>query len=97
MSFVGSVNELDEAWVRPHDVELRHAPNGSTREAQIERVVPLGFGTRVELVRDDGVRLSAQLTRDEADELELRRGDIVYVRARRERRFTAEPTRPRRV
>jgi sulfate transport system ATP-binding protein len=118
MSFVGSVNKLDEAWVRPHDVELRHAPwagsvggeaadarpesraahggpGGSTREAQVERIVQLGFETRVELVRDDGARLSAQLTRDEADELELRRGDIVYVRARRERRFTAEPTRPR--
>jgi sulfate transport system ATP-binding protein len=95
MSFVGSVNKVDEAWVRPHDVELRHERNGSTREAQVERIVEVGFETRVELVRDDGIRLSAQLTRDKADELELRRGDIVYVRTRRERRFSAEPTRPR--
>jgi sulfate/thiosulfate transport system ATP-binding protein len=87
MSFVGQVNKLDDAWVRPHDVELRHEPNGSTREAQIERIVRLGFETRVELVRDDGERLYAQLTRDEADELELARGDIVYVRTRRERVF----------
>src|SRR5947207_3325507 len=28
MSFVGPVNRLDGAWVRPHDVELRHEPNG---------------------------------------------------------------------
>jgi sulfate transport system ATP-binding protein len=87
MSFVGQVNKLDDAWVRPHDVELGHEPNGSTREAQIERIVRLGFETRVELVRDDGERLYAQLTRDEADELELARGDIVYVRTRRERVF----------
>src|SRR4051794_23875618 len=72
MSFVGPTNQLDGAWVRPHDVELRHEPNGgSTREAQVERIVRLGFETRVELVRDDGERLYAQLTRNEADELEL--------------------------
>jgi sulfate transport system ATP-binding protein len=87
MSFVGPVNKLDDAWVRPHDVELRLEPNGSTREAQVERIVRLGFETRVELVRDDGRRLHAQLTRDEADQLELERGDIVYVRLRKERTF----------
>src|SRR4051812_5287015 len=89
MSFVGPVNKLGDSWVRPHDIELRHEPNGSTREAQIERVVRLGFETRVELVRDDGERLYAQLTRDDAEELELDRGDIVYVRTRSERTFSA--------
>src|SRR5438445_546036 len=87
MSFVGPVNKLGDAWVRPHDIELRHEPNGSTREAQIERVVRLGFETRVDLVRDDGEKLHVQLTRDEVDELELEPGDIVYVRTRRERIF----------
>ena len=87
MSFVGPVNKLDDAWVRPHDVELRHDPNGTTREAQVERIVRLGFETRIELVRDDGERLYAQLTRNEAEELEIERGDIVYVRTRRERVF----------
>jgi sulfate transport system ATP-binding protein len=89
MSFVGPTNKLDGAWIRPHDVELRHEPNGSTREAQIERIVRLGFETRVELIRDDGERLYAQLTRNEADELELERGDIVYVRTRKERTFSS--------
>jgi sulfate transport system ATP-binding protein len=87
MSFVGQVNRLDDAWIRPHDVELRLEPNGSTREAQVVRVVRLGFEIRVELERDDGQRLHAQLTRDEADELELRQGDIVFVRMRRSRTF----------
>jgi len=82
MSFVGPANKLDGAWIRPHDVELRHEPDASAREAQVERIVRLGFETRVELVRDDGERLYAQLTRNEADELELERGDIVYVRTR---------------
>ena len=43
----------------------------------------LGFEVRVELVRDDGERLSVQLTRDEAEQLELARGQIVYVRPTR--------------
>src|SRR5438445_948796 len=88
MSFVGPVNRLGEAWVRPHDVELRHEPNGSTQQAQVERIVRLGFETRIELVRDDGERLHAQLARDEADQLELEPGDIVYVRTRREKIFS---------
>jgi sulfate/thiosulfate transport system ATP-binding protein len=88
MSFVGPVNRLGDAWVRPHDVELRHEPNGSTQEAQVERIVRLGFETRIELVRDDGERLHAQVTRDEAEELELRPGDIVYVRTRRQTTFS---------
>jgi sulfate/thiosulfate transport system ATP-binding protein len=90
MSFVGPVNRIGEAWVRPHDVEISFEPNGgSTREAQIERIVRLGFETRVELARDDGAQLHVQLTRDEADRLELERGDIVYVRTRRERTFSS--------
>jgi sulfate transport system ATP-binding protein len=88
MSFVGPVNRLGEAWVRPHDVQLGFEPDGGAdHEAQVERIVRLGFETRVDLVRDDGERLRAQITRDEADELELEPGDIVYVRTRRERVF----------
>src|SRR5687768_14147877 len=66
MSFVGPVSRIGEAWVRPHDVELRLEPNGASREAMVHRVVHLGFEVRVELVLDDGDELSAQVTRDEA-------------------------------
>jgi len=88
MSFVGPVNRLGDAWVRPHDVEIRPEPNGSTQEAQVLRIVRLGFETRVELVREDGEHLHVQLTRDEAEQLELAQGDIVYVRTRRSRVFS---------
>jgi sulfate transport system ATP-binding protein len=54
----------------------------------VERLVHLGFEVRVELVRDDGERLSAQLTREQAEALELERGQIVYVRPTRETTFT---------
>jgi len=89
MSFVGPVNRLGDAWVRPHDIELTHEPNGSTQEALVERVVRLGFEARVDLTRDDGERLHVQLTRDEVDLLELEPGEIVYVRTKRETVFNA--------
>jgi sulfate transport system ATP-binding protein len=89
MSFVGPVNRLGDVFIRPHDVELLLEPNGSTQEAMVERLVHLGFEVRAELVRDDGERLSAQLTREQAEALELEEGQIVYVRPIRQTVFTS--------
>jgi sulfate transport system ATP-binding protein len=66
---------------------VRLEPNGSTQEAMVERLVHLGFEVRLELVRDDGERLFAQLTREEAEALELERGQIVFVRPTRQTVF----------
>jgi sulfate/thiosulfate transport system ATP-binding protein len=88
MSFVGPVNRLGDAFIRPHDVELLLEPNGSTQEAMVERLVHLGFEVRVDLVRDDGEHLSAQLTREQVEGLELQHGQIVYVRPMRQTVFT---------
>jgi sulfate transport system ATP-binding protein len=88
MSFVGPVNRVGDAFIRPHDLEVCAEPNGTTQEAMVERLVHLGFEVRVELVRDDGTRLSAQVTREEAAALELEEGQIVYVRAVRQTTFT---------
>src|SRR5580765_924883 len=94
MSFVGPVNRLGNTFVRPHDVELLLEPDGETQEAMVERVVHLGFEVRVELVRDDGEHLQAQLTQEQAEQLELERGQIVYVRASRETAFSGGARRP---
>jgi sulfate transport system ATP-binding protein len=87
MSFVGQANRFGNAWVRPHDLEVLPAPNGTTREAMVDRVTHLGFEVRLDLERDDGERFSVQLTRDDAEQLELERGQIVYVRPTRETVF----------
>jgi sulfate transport system ATP-binding protein len=94
MSFVGPVNRLGDTFVRPHDVELLHEPHGGSSEAMVERVVHLGFEVRVELVREDGQHLTAQLTQEQAELLELERGQIVYVRPSRETTFSAAARRP---
>jgi sulfate transport system ATP-binding protein len=88
MSFVGPVNRLGDAYIRPHDVELSLEPNGATQEAMVKRLVHLGFEVRAELVRDDGEELSVQLTREQADAMELARGQIVYVRPTRQTVFS---------
>lgn len=87
MSFVGPVNRLGDTFVRPHDVELLPEPDVGCSEAMVERVVHLGFEARVELVREDGEQLLAQLTGVQAELLELERGQIVYVRPSRETVF----------
>jgi sulfate transport system ATP-binding protein len=92
MSFVGQANRFGEAWVRPHDLRLTLDDEGNSREALVERIVYLGFEVRAELLADDGERLSAQLTRDEADELELETGQIVFVQATREKIFETTPS-----
>jgi sulfate/thiosulfate transport system ATP-binding protein len=96
MSFVGPVNRLGDAWIRPHDLEVRLEPNGSTQEAMIERLVHLGFEVRIELVLDDGRHVSAQVTRDDAEELELLEGQVVFVRPGKTTVFTVSeaPTPP---
>jgi sulfate transport system ATP-binding protein len=81
MEFVGPVTRIDEAVVRPHDVSISNEPGAGMREAMVQRVAHLSFEVRVELSLDDGRPLWAQLTRAQADELELEPGQIVWVRA----------------
>jgi sulfate transport system ATP-binding protein len=88
MSFVGPVNRLGQTFVRPHDLDIRLEPEAGSAEAMVERVVHLGFEVRVELVRDDGQHLLVQLAKEQAEQLELERGQIVYVRPSRETVFT---------
>ena len=88
MGFVGPVTRLGELFIRPHDVEVRTEPNGTTAEAMVERLVHLGFEVRADLVLHDGQRLQAQLSREDAEELELAQGQIVFVRPSRTRVFS---------
>jgi sulfate transport system ATP-binding protein len=88
MSFVGPVNRIGDTYVRPRDITVSLEPDGGSTEAMVERVVHLGFEVRAELVRDDGQHLLAQLTQEEAQALELERGQIVHVKPSRQTVFT---------
>jgi sulfate/thiosulfate transport system ATP-binding protein len=80
MSFIGPVNRLGDAFLRPHDIQILPEDDASGEEALIERVVHLGFEVRVELKLHDGREIWAQVTRENAQQLELREGQILSVR-----------------
>jgi sulfate transport system ATP-binding protein len=80
MSFIGPVNRIGDAFVRPHDIEILSHDDGSGTEALVKRVVHLGFEVRVELTLPDGRDIWAQVTRSNAQELELTEGQILPVR-----------------
>jgi sulfate transport system ATP-binding protein len=81
MGFLGPVSELGDQLVRPHDIAISLEPSPGSIEAQVVRVVHLGFEVRVELALAGDEVVSAQLTRDEAAQLEVADGDIVWLRA----------------
>jgi sulfate transport system ATP-binding protein len=80
MSFVGPVTRVDDRLVRPHDVQVLEHPGEGTQPAEVTRLVRLGFEVRVELQPAEGEPLSAQLSRAEAEMIELAEGQIVHVR-----------------
>jgi sulfate/thiosulfate transport system ATP-binding protein len=95
MSFVGEVNRLGDDFVRPHDMEVVLDPDERTQEGMVQRIVTLGFEVRVELVLHDGTEVWAQLTRNELQRLELREGQIAYLRPIQAKSFNGDsPSQP---
>ncbi len=90
MSFVGEVNRLGDGYVRPHDMEVVLHADDRTEEALVQRIVALGFEIRVELVMSDGTQVWAQLTRGELQKLELREGQIVYLKSNQTKSFNGD-------
>ncbi len=80
MGFLGPVTTLGGRLVRPHDVELFTAPVDGSVEAEVVRLQRIGFEVRAEL-RAGAERPWAQLTRWQAEALELRPGTTVWVRS----------------
>jgi sulfate/thiosulfate transport system ATP-binding protein len=88
MSFVGPVTRVEGELVRPHDVQVLTEPGEASQQAVVTRIWWLGFEVRVELLPAEGELMVAQMSRAEADTLELTEGQIVHVRV--------DPTRARR-
>jgi sulfate transport system ATP-binding protein len=80
MGFLGPAVQIDGALMRPHDLRISLEPEDGAIEAMVTRIIHLGFEVRVEVELPDRTPARAQLTRAQASELELARGDIVYVR-----------------
>lgn len=79
MNFLGPVTNLGGRPVRPHDIEIMTFPEPGSVRATIERLVRLGFEVRVDAVAD-GRDVWVQITRGEADRLDLSPGSEVFLR-----------------
>jgi sulfate/thiosulfate transport system ATP-binding protein len=91
MGFLGPVSTVDGKLVRPHDVSLSVTPGPGLIEARVKRVVHLGFEVRIELELRGGEAARVQLSRAQAQELELSEGDQVYVRAPEHAAVSGDP------
>jgi sulfate transport system ATP-binding protein len=89
MRFVGDASDIGGVLVRPRDVELLEEHADGSSEAMIVRMTVLGRDAKVDLHDSSGAELVALITRERFDELDLWRGQTVWVRARRKRVFAA--------
>jgi len=79
MGFLGPVTTLAGRLVRPHDIEILTDARDGAVPGTVVRLVRLGFEVRAELVTESGPTW-VQLTRGQADSLELATGDQVWLR-----------------
>jgi sulfate transport system ATP-binding protein len=91
MSFVGDANQVGEALVRPHHIEILPEQVEGSMAAMIVRFTVLGRDVKVELHDEAGGEIFAVLTRERFEELDLWRGQRVWIRPRRERVFADAP------
>jgi sulfate transport system ATP-binding protein len=103
MSFIGPVNVLpstsnifqnngfdsanSEMFLRPQDVIIETSFNGTTVPARVSRLIHLGWEIQAELTLDDGQVVTAHLTRDRFDELNLEPQQKVYVKPKEAKSF----------
>lgn len=103
MSFIGPVNVLPstsnifqgngfesvhpETFLRPQDVVVEREQNGTTVPARVSRLIHLGWEIQAELTLDDGQVVTAHLTRDRFDELQLEPQQRVYVKPKDAKSF----------
>ncbi|PIG93508.1 TOBE-like domain-containing protein [Gloeocapsopsis sp. IPPAS B-1203] len=103
MSFIGPVNVLPstsnifqgngfesthpEMFLRPQDVIVQREQNGTTVSARVSRIIHLGWEIQAELTLDDGQVVTAHLSRDRFDELQLQPQEKVYVKPKDARSF----------
>jgi sulfate transport system ATP-binding protein len=79
MGFLGPVTTLGRHLVRPHDIEVLTSDSTGAVEARVTRLVRIGFEVRAELKAGDSEPW-VQLTRGQADALDLGTDSVVWLR-----------------
>jgi sulfate/thiosulfate transport system ATP-binding protein len=79
MSFLGPVTRLEGKLVRPHDIDVFTEPTDGAVQSTVTRLQRIGFEVRAELRAGDSTPW-VQLTRGQADSLQLNEGAMVWLR-----------------
>jgi len=83
-----SNNGIQVFW-RPQDVLIELQPGDETVPAQVERIIHLGWEIQAELKLESGQKVTAQLSREEFDRLQLKRHQSVYVKPKQIKVFSS--------
>ncbi|MFQ4143546.1 sulfate/molybdate ABC transporter ATP-binding protein [Chlorogloeopsis sp. ULAP02] len=105
MSFIGPVNVLpgnvglvpnkntvspsDKVFLRPHDILIKTNADDNSTSAIVDRIIHLGWEIRVELILRSGETLNAYLSREESYQLQLEKGQRVYIQPKQTKVFPA--------
>lgn len=81
LRFLGDAFRLGDGFVRPHEISLSRFPGDGAVEVEVERIVVVGAHVRVDLVDGSGERMTARLGRENVEDLELTRGEILWASA----------------
>ncbi|GAB4319674.1 MAG: TOBE-like domain-containing protein [Leptolyngbyaceae cyanobacterium] len=103
MSFIGPVNVLPsssnifqangfdsphpEVFLRPQDILIETKSTEATVPARVSRIIHLGWEIQAELTLDDGQVVTAHLSRERFDELNLQPNQRVFVKPKDARAF----------
>ncbi|MBS0425292.1 MAG: TOBE-like domain-containing protein, partial [Proteobacteria bacterium] len=83
------------AYVRPHEIEVERTRNGEAAlAAQIVHVLSVGPIVRLELVRENDTEknpVHAEISKERFRELQLAKGDKVFIKPRRLDLFPSYP------
>ncbi|MGM9514810.1 sulfate/molybdate ABC transporter ATP-binding protein [Roseateles sp. DB2] len=77
------------AYARPHELQILTDAQAHGLPATVDRVLSFGAAARVELRGPDGQHLEAELTREQASQLQLQPGQRVQLQASRLSLFEA--------
>jgi sulfate transport system ATP-binding protein len=83
MSFLGPVTKIDGRLIRPHDIEVLAEPADGSVPATVTKLLRVGFEVRAEL-KTETSEPWVQLTRGQAEELNLTSESTVWLRTPRE-------------
>jgi sulfate transport system ATP-binding protein len=76
-------------FLRPHDVEIQTKPESGFASATVSRIIHLGREIQTELVLESGQTVTAYVSRERFDYLQLKREQEVYVKPKHAMTFPA--------